>query len=86
MASSLRVFLDEFEFSFLVLLNFSKRLFVAGAIAIYEEDAMAQSKMEYDAIRLLISTVNALDCFDEEKYTSSSHHSVFSFELELELD
>jgi vacuolar protein sorting-associated protein 35 len=40
-----------------------------GAIAIYEDDAMAQSKMEYDAIRLLVSTVNSLDCFDEENYT-----------------
>jgi len=42
-------------------------LLTKGAIELYESDAMSKSTVEFSAIRLLIATVNQMDCFDREK-------------------
>jgi len=40
-----------------------------GALTMYEEDAMSKSQVEFNAIRLLIATVNQLKCFEREEYS-----------------
>jgi len=42
-------------------------LLTKGALELYETDAGAKSTLEYAAVRLLIGTVNQLNCFDREK-------------------
>eukprot|EP01126_Amoeba_proteus_P057983 TRINITY_DN7433_c0_g3_i10.p1 TRINITY_DN7433_c0_g3~~TRINITY_DN7433_c0_g3_i10.p1 ORF type:complete len:389 (+),score=103.39 TRINITY_DN7433_c0_g3_i10:102-1268(+) len=48
--------------------RFAYGFLTKGALNMYEEDAMSKSQVEFNAIRLLIATVNQLHCFEREQY------------------
>jgi len=51
------------------LRNFAYGFLTKGAITIYEDDAMAASKEEFEAFRLLVGTVRQIDCFDDDTFS-----------------
>jgi len=48
--------------------RFAYGFLTKGALTMYEEDAMSKSHVEFNAIRLLIATVNQLHCFERDQY------------------
>ena len=43
---------------------FSHGFITKGALTMYEEDQMSKNGVEYNSLRLLIATVNQIECFD----------------------
>jgi len=50
------------------LAEFANGFLTQGALVLFEDEQMTQSKQEFSAIRQLIAVVQALSCFDAEMY------------------
>eukprot|EP01125_Pyxidicula_operculata_P009784 TRINITY_DN3214_c0_g1_i1.p1 TRINITY_DN3214_c0_g1~~TRINITY_DN3214_c0_g1_i1.p1 ORF type:complete len:837 (-),score=230.35 TRINITY_DN3214_c0_g1_i1:46-2391(-) len=48
--------------------KFAYGFFTQGALAVYEDESKPQSQAEFDAVRIMIGTLNEITCFDKEKY------------------
>jgi len=50
--------------------EFANGFLTQGALVLFEDEQMTQSKQEFNAIRQLVAVVQSLSCFDPETYTA----------------